>query len=173
MRLKTFISIDDFKILRTWVDASYGVHMDMQGHTRAAISLRTGIIHYKSLKQHLNTKSSSETELIGASDYMPYNVWFKRFLLDQGYELQDNIYYQDNKSALWLERNGLRLSGEKFRHIHIRYYFSKDILVREKINLEHCKTKKMIADYFTKPLQGKLFKMIRDCIMGMAEKLKK
>ena len=35
--------------------------------------------------------------------------------------------------------------------------------------LKHCKTDKMVADYFTKPLQGSLFKVIRNYIMGISE----
>jgi hypothetical protein len=33
--------------------------------------------------------------------------------------------------------------------------------------LEYCPTKEMIADYFTKPLQGTLFKQLRDQIMNI------
>ena len=31
----------------------------------------------------------------------------------------------------------------------------------------HCPTEQMIADYFTKPLQGNLFTTLRDTIMGI------
>ena len=44
-------------------------------------------------------------------------------------------------------------------------FFIQDILKREKIELMHCETEKMIADYFTKPLQGRLFRKLRDCVM--------
>ena len=33
--------------------------------------------------------------------------------------------------------------------------------------MAHCPTERMIADYFTKPLQGKLFTTLRDTIMGL------
>ena len=65
-----------------------------------------------------------------------------------------------------LESNGWRSKGEKSRHIDIRYFFIQDVLKREKIELLHCKTDKMIADYYTKPLQGNLFKKLRNYIMG-------
>ena len=35
------------------------------------------------------------------------------------------------------------------------------------ITLRHCPTDKMIADFFTKPLQGKHFKIMRDIILGI------
>ena len=34
------------------------------------------------------------------------------------------------------------------------------------LSIEHCPTHLMIADYFTKPLQGKLFNTFRNVIMG-------
>ena len=33
----------------------------------------------------------------------------------------------------------------------------------------HCPTERMIADYYTKPLQGSLFKKMRDILMGLAQ----
>ena len=32
----------------------------------------------------------------------------------------------------------------------------------------HCPTEEMIADYFTHPLQGKMFRYFRDLIMGIS-----
>jgi hypothetical protein len=46
----------------------------------------------KSSKQKLNTKSSTEPELVGASDYLPYPIWAKNFLEDQGYTLKGNTF---------------------------------------------------------------------------------
>ena len=42
----------------------------------------------------------------------------------------------------------------------------KDVIDRERINLEHCSTESMLADFFTKPLQGNLFQRLRDIVMG-------
>ena len=103
---------------------------------------------------------------MGASDYMSYTLLMKRFLKAQGFDLKRTIYYKDNESAMKLESNGWRSKGDKSRHIGIRYFFIQDVLKREKIDLLHCKTDKMIADYFTKPLQGGLFKKLRTYIMG-------
>ena len=140
----------------------------MKGHTGGAMSMGTGLIHSKSSKQKLNTKSSTETEVVGASDYKPWTIWTKRFLMEQGYDLTRNVFYQEIMSAMKIEKNGRKSCGDKSRHFYIRYFFIKDILKNEGIELKHCSTERMIADYFTKPLQGKLFKKIRDIIMGLA-----
>ena len=127
----------------------------------------TGIINPKSTKQKLNTKSSTEGELVGASDYLPNVIWTKMFLREQGYEIKENIFYQDNKSAILLERNGRNSCGPRSKHINIRYFFIKDRLKSEDIKIEHCPTDIMVADFFTKPLQGSLFRKFRDVILGL------
>ena len=47
-----------------------------------------------------------------------------------------------------------------------RYFFIKDILNTENIKVEYCPTGKMIADFFTKPLQGNLFRKFRHLVLG-------
>ena len=51
-------------------------------------------------------------------------------------------------------------------HIDIRYFFIKDRIGTEGITIRHCPTNRMLADFFTKPLQGNLFRTFRDIILG-------
>jgi hypothetical protein len=115
----------------------------------------------------LNTKSSTEAELVGASDICPQAIWTKYFIEAQGYKVKDNDLYQDNMSAQRMEKNGRKSAGQKSRHINIRYFFIKDRVHNGELNIIHCPTAKMIGDFFTKPLQGTLFKIFRDIIMGI------
>ena len=131
------------------------------------MSLGHGVIHAKCSKQKLDTKSSTESEVVGASDYIGYTLYIKWFLKEQGYVLKHNIFYQDNMSAIKMEKNDRQSCGEKSRHIHIRYIFIKDVLARENIEVVHCPTERMIADYFTKPLQGSLFLAHRNRLLGI------
>ena len=78
-RLLSYIqtTIDDKRIigassiynLFTWIDAAYAVYEDMKGQTGGCMSMGHGVIHAKSSKQKLNTKSSTETEIVGMSEY--------------------------------------------------------------------------------------------------------
>ena len=52
-------------------------------------------------------------------------------------------------------------------HIDIRYFFVKDRVESGDLRIEHCPTLDMLADYFTKPLQGALFYKLRDRIMNI------
>ena len=119
----------------------------------------------KYFKQKSNTKSSIEPKLIGASDYIALIVWIKKFLREKIYKIRRIVFFQDNTSAMKLESNELQSYGEKSRHTDIKFFFTKDVLKRENIELKHCPTERMIADHFTKPLQGALFKKLRDMIM--------
>ena len=166
MNLEYTIGADDLGCFRTWVDASYAVHPDMRSHTGGAMSFGRGAIICKSSKQKLNTKSSTEAEFVGASDYLPHPIWVKNFLTAQGYTVRENILEQDNESAIKLERNGRMSAGPKSRHIAIRYFWIKDRVKTENISIRHCPTLQMVADFFTKPLQGGLFQTFRDVIMG-------
>ena len=66
-----------------------------------------------------------------------------------------------------IAKNGVRSCGQNSRHYLIRYYFIKDRLAKDNIEIQYCPTQQMLADFFTKPLQGSLFKLLRDVIMGI------
>ena len=91
------------------------------------------------------------------------------FMEAQGYSVVDNIVYQDNQSAILQEGNGRASSGRRTRHIDIRYFFASDRIAQGELRVEYCPTTDMIADFFTKPLQGSLFKKFRALILNMPE----
>jgi hypothetical protein len=113
------LGADDIRMMKTWVDASYAVHKDMKSHTGGVVSFGIGAVMSKSSKQKLNTESSTEAELVGANDYLPYPIWAKKFLAAQGYALKENIFYQDNQSTIRFEKNGRKSCGPNSRHINV------------------------------------------------------
>jgi len=151
---------------KSWVYAAYAVHDDMKSHTGGATSLGCGAVMCKSTKQKLNTKSSTEAKVAGSSDYLPNTIWARMFLAKQGYELTENIFYQDNQSAIRLDKNGRASCGQKSRHIDIRYFFMQDRFESEGISVVYCRTDEMLADFFTKSLQGSLFRKFRSVLLG-------
>ena len=163
---KLNVSADGLTFTTTCVDKSYAVHDDTRGHTGGCMNLGSGIIHCKSSKQKLSTKSSAECEVVGASDYLPFTVYMKYFIEAQGYQVRKNDINQDNQASIKLENVGRASSGQKTRRIHIKYFFMKDRIRRDEINIIYCTTEIMVVNYFTKPLQGVLFKSLRIIIMG-------
>ena len=116
----------------------------------------TGCIHHKSTKQKLNTKNSTKSEVVGASDYLPWTIWFKIFLQAQGYVLNTCYYYQDNGSTIRLIKNKRKSSRDKTCYIKIRYFFIANIIKPENLTVKACRLEYMVADYYTKLLQKKI-----------------
>ena len=95
--------------------------------------------------------------MISADDLILHILWTKYFLNWQGYNAKDKIIYQDNKSAILLEKNGNDSSSKRTKHIAIPYYFITDRVKADELNINYCPTGDMVAEYFTKPLQSKFF----------------
>ena len=57
-------------------------------------------------------------------------------------------------------------AGQKSRHINIRYFWIKDQTKALEIDVRHCPILSILADFFTKPLNGSLFWKFRDVILG-------
>ena len=80
----------------------------------------------------------------------------------QGYNVKDNVMYQDNKSAILMEMNGKNSCTGNSRHINIRYFWIKDRIDQKEVRVEYLPTHMMLADYYTKPLQGSSFRTLRN-----------
>jgi hypothetical protein len=157
---------DNLNIVTWWVDVAFAVHNDMRSHTGGAMSLGAGAIYSSSQKQKMNTKSSTEAELVGINDVLPQALWTRYFLEAQGYGT-NNLMYQDKQSTMRLAENGKASSSKRTRHINIRYFFITDWITKKEVAIQYCPTKQMVADCFTKALQGALFYKFRDQILGV------
>ena len=62
------LEADNSGCIRWWVDASFAVHPDMKIHSGAMMSIGKGAAISGSKKQKLNTKSLTESELVGVDD---------------------------------------------------------------------------------------------------------
>jgi hypothetical protein len=97
---------------------------------------------------------------------IPQILWTWLFMQEHSIKVTDNILYQDNKSAIFLEKNGRASSSKRTKHIEIQYYYVADCIAKGDLLVVWCPTSKMIADFLTKLLQGKMFQQFRDVLMG-------
>jgi hypothetical protein len=158
---------DDTHIVKWWVDASFAVHTDMKSHMGGTVSLGKGSLYSASTRQKLNTKSSTEAKLVGVDDVMPLILWTQYFLDAQGYGITKNKVFQDNQSAILLEKNGQRSSSRCTQHLNIRYFFVTDRIQSKELTIEYCPTGEMLANMFTKPLQGSTFRCFCDAVTNI------
>jgi hypothetical protein len=94
-------------------------------------------------------------------------LWTRYFLMNQGFNVGPSRILKDNKSAMLLEENGMESSSKQPCHIHISFYFVTDQVHLNNVTIEHCPTKSIVADFFTKPLQGSAFYEFRKAIMEL------
>ncbi len=76
----------------------------------------------------------------------------------QGYDINECVVFQDNMSALLLEKNGWISSSKRTKHIKAMYFLIKDYYESGETDLQYCLTDIMWADVLTKPLQGQKFR---------------
>ena len=132
------LGVTDLRVVKWLIDASYAVYANFQSQTGAVMTMGRGAVQSISRKQKLNTKSSTESELVAVDDISTMVLWTKLFLEEQGYILEKNIIYQDNKSAILLETNGRKSVGKRNRALNVRYFFSTDQVERGNLQVVHC-----------------------------------
>jgi hypothetical protein len=164
------LEANDTNTLTWYIDAAFTVHADMKSHTGAVFTMGKGAIIGSSTKQKVNSRSSTESNLIGVDDKIAKILWTKRFLEWQEFMVKLHIIYQDNTSTIKLEKNGKESSGKITRHFDIKYFYVTYLVGRNVVQIEYCSTDEMIADYNTKPVIGRKFTLFRDRLMNLSGK---
>lgn len=88
------------------------------------MSLGRGVITSMSQKQKLNTRSSTEAELVILHDDFSRILWKNYFIIAQGYPIDKFHVYQDNQnqSAMLLEINGKDSIGSRTWHMKLSIF---------------------------------------------------
>ena len=118
-------------------------------------------------KQNINAKISTEAELIGADNSMPQMLWTRYLIEAQSFTVEKNVLLWDKLSSVLLDRNGMEYISNWTKHIRVRCYSINDPISEGDIVVKHFPTGIMLADHFTKPLQGALYQKIRSEIQGI------
>lgn len=81
-----------------WIDASYNLHHDSRGHSGIVVTMgrNNAPIYTKSQKQKLNTRSSTEAELVATDEGVLHLLWLVLVLDFLGYPPRPVTVFQDN-----------------------------------------------------------------------------
>jgi len=151
--------------LQVFADASHAVHTDAKGQSGAVERLGKAAIYFSSTKQKVISRSSFESELNSLHEIIPHVMGTRRFLIAQGYNVGPVKVWQDNMSTIAFVKKG-GTTSHRTKHIAVRYHFLKEKIDEGEIAVEYLPTLQMLADMFTKPLQGELFRMMRSKLLG-------
>jgi hypothetical protein len=71
-----------------FIDGSHCVHWDSRGHGGATLMMGEGAMASYSNRLRVNTRSSTETEVVTVDRYMPEILWTMNFLREQGFPVE-------------------------------------------------------------------------------------
>ena len=156
----------DWSRLRGYIDSAFSAHDDGSSHTGMVVMWGDSCIMTICKKQKISTKDSTESELVGISDSYEKLEWANDFIEGLGEKLKEPIVFQDNMSTITLI---MSVPPRRLRNKHLtaRNACLHEAIVKNKeALLLHKQTKLMIADPFTKPLQGEGFHLLMAVVMG-------
>ena len=76
---------DDSKDLMWYVDCAFGVHANYRSHTGGGLKTGKGFAISISKAHKLNTRSSTEGEIVSVDDCLSLILWAREFMIAQGY----------------------------------------------------------------------------------------
>merc|ERR1712086_339309 len=135
--------------------------------TVVMMSMGKGAIVNIARKHKMNVASSTESELVSIADVLGMILWCKYFMEAQGYTIESNLLYQDNKLTILLAKNGRMSAGKNSKHIKNSFFLITDKVAQEELEVQHRGTEDMWADVNTNRVQGTKFRVMRAQVMGI------
>ena len=125
-------------VIKWFVDGSHNTHWDCNGHGGAMMVMGCGAVSSYSRIIKVNTRSSTEIELVSVDAYMPEFLWYLYFIQAQGYGVKYAEIHQDNVREKMLETNRKFSSSWKTKHIKAKFFFIKDKVDSEEVKIVDC-----------------------------------
>jgi len=148
-----------------YVDASFAIHADSKSQTGCVIFVAGVPVYCSSKKQKGMTKSPTEAELVGFSDSLSFVeilAEFLAFVIDQ--KTRPPVIYQDNTSVISLVTKGGGINRTK--HLRARMNLVGEAVRERGLKVLYMPTEDMIADGFTKVLEGVKFGSFAKIVLG-------
>lgn len=136
--------------LECYSDADHGGDESTGRSTTGVVCLYAGgAISWLSQRQTSVAISTTEAEVVAASEASREVVWLKR-LLSEVVELKTPTLQVDNEAAIRLSQNPEY--HRRTKHIRTRHFFVREMVTEGEININKVDTKYQLADILTKPL---------------------
>ena len=158
-------------IVRAQVDSDYcGNKADTKSTTGYVIWVYGSVVYCESRKQRATTLSTTEAELVAASDCVKMLRYIRRLLTE---DFRINVptipLGEDNQGCIHLAHDG----GNWKRKRHIRVansYLYEEVTIHESVAIRYVKSSENVADMMTKCLPAPAFMKHRDTLMGQIDK---
>jgi hypothetical protein len=142
------------------VDAGFAVALDGKSQTGEILMVGGTPVLWRSVKQGLVAKDSTNAEIIAASDCIQDAMNVRELLRELNLKTNVPILKQDNQSAMFMMSEDGRVNENKY--IRVRLEGIKELVRNGELEIEYLQTSDMLADMLTKPLQGAVFRSFTD-----------
>lgn len=150
--------------LEGYIDASYGSHADRKSHSGTLLTMAGMPFMVKSSKQKLVAKSSCEAEIVALSDATGWIIWAHQWMKEQGYPPPKVTIWEDNESVIKLITKG-KPASDSSRHFQIRYFYLKNLIDEDIVDLRHLRSEDMTADVLSKGTTKEVFRTLTEKMM--------
>lgn len=142
------------KGLVCYSDSDLGGDPETGRSTSGMVCLLSGAaISWRSHRQTMVSISSTEAEIIAASETAQELVWLNSLLKDLA-ELQKPVLYLDNESAIKLSHNPKYEFHKRTKHIKLKHLFVRECVTNGELEVKQVPSSRQLADMLTKPLYG-------------------
>ena len=161
--------------LIAYVDSSHASHEDLSSHTGYVVSLGpiengyNGLIMVNSNKQTSFSLSSCESEIVGILNCSNSIVWWRELLKELNVGNIDSTsttVLNDNRSAITMLNSGT-VNFKRSKHVNLKVKYLNNLIKTKLVKLEYRESETLIADYFTKPLNGAKFREYVKLMLNM------
>ncbi|KAJ9535867.1 hypothetical protein OSB04_un000981 [Centaurea solstitialis] len=162
-----YFSSTSLLTLRGFSDADWDSDMtDRRSTTGFCFFFGDSLISWRSKKQSLTARSSTEAEYRALADTSQELIWLRWLLSDMGApQLSPTLLWCDNNSAIQIAHNDV--FHERTKHIEIDCHFIRQHVVRKTIQLQPISTTDQPADIFTKAhLPGRFRELVSKLNLG-------
>jgi hypothetical protein len=151
-------------VLRGTADASWEVRASTSGWI---VYWHGAPLCWGSRKQKSIALSSCESEIVALSEAAKEVIYLRKFVRGLVPSLPESptVLSTDNKAARDLSYNPEH--HDRSKHIARRHFFIRDMVEAQEIVVPLVSTEDNDADFFTKPLPPKRFKMLRRKVMNL------
>jgi len=151
-------------------DADHGGDLGTGRSTSGVLCLYSSApISWMSQRQASVAISTTEAEIVAASEAAREIIWLKQLFTELG-QLKDAPKLQvDNEAAIRLAQNPE--FHRRTKHIRIRHFFVRELVTAGEIQISKVDSEKQLADILTKPLFSIRFRELCNC-MGICKAIK-
>ena len=141
-----------------------GDKTDRKSTSGSVVQLYGCTISWSSKKQSVVALSSMESELIALCSATTETLWIQKWIRDVLGQDTSITVLVDNQATIASQNN--ETTSERSKHIDIRHFFVRDLVLAKRVKLDWVSTTEQLADILTKSLARISHSCIRDRLMA-------